>query len=299
MLAHIMRILLATEGGERGTKDLRLLNSITSAGGHDIDIAYVQEVEDEMPSKHYEIAKETQKKKGVAEPGAERKTVLDQMSVVADEEGMEVGRIGLKGDPAKQILKRVRKGDYDLVSLGSGGRGIFTKEILGFVANRVIKESPTSILVMKGEQEKCERVLVCTKGGAESLEVFEFAGRLLSGGDFEVTTLYVGEPFPRLQGYMETVEEDIQQVVEDFRPPGEPYIEKGVEKLKGYGLDSERKVREGDFQEQVLEEAGGGNYDLVVLGSHVLSDWFEKYWKDDRTVPIVRDLEQSFLLFRE
>jgi len=294
-----MRILLATEGGEKGAKDIRFLSSVLRGGDHDVDMVYVKEVEEDMPEKHYEIAKETQEKKKVAPPGEGRKDVLEEMGDIADETGIQVEQIGLKGDPAEQILKKARIGSYDLISIGSGGRGIFTKEILGLVANRIVKESPISVMVAKGEKKSCQNVLICTKGEEESLGVFEFAGELFEGSDVEFTTLHVVESFSRLGGYMENVEEELQQVAQDFEPPGEDVHERGIEILEEHGLDSERKLREGGFAEQVLEESREGGHDLVVLGSHVLSDWFEKYWKGGDAVPIIRDLEQSFLLVRE
>lgn len=293
-----MNILLVTEGGERGEKDIHFLSGVITAGDHDVDLVYVKEIEEEMPKKHFDIAKDTQVKKGVAEPGARRRPLLNDMASVAEESGIDVEQVGLKGDPADQILARAEMG-YDLVAMGSGGRGIFKKEMLGFVANKVVKESPVSVLVVKGEKEACKKVLVCTKGGEKSREVFRFTGELLGGGEFDITTLYVSESFPRLKGYMETVEEDIQRVVEDFRPGQEEYIDRGIELLRRHGLDSERTLREGAFDEQVLEEAKEGDYDLVVLGSHALEDWVDRLWKGKETVPIVRDLEESFLLVRE
>lgn len=291
-----MKVLLVTEGGERGEKNIRFLSPVAKAGPHDVDLVYVKEVEDEMPKKHYDIAKDTQAKKGVAEPGSERKTLLDRMSSVAEDLGVEVEQVGLKGDPAEQILERAEKG-YDLVAMGSGGRGIFTKEMLGFVANTVVKESPVSVLVVKGERERCRRVLIATKGSEKSRGVYEYTAELLGGGDFDVTTLQVAESFPRLRGYMETVEDDIQRAVEDIQPSDE-YVEQGVEMLKGNGLRSEIKFREGEFAAQVMEEAKEGNYDLVVMGSHALEDWVDEFWKGKETIPVVRDLEQSFLLVR-
>lgn len=291
-----MKVLLVTEGGERGEKNIQFLSPVAKAGPHDVDLVYVKEVEEEMPKKHYDIAKDTQEKKGVAEPGSERKTLLDRMSSVAEDLDIEVEQVGLKGDPAEQILERAEKG-YDLVAMGSGGRGIFKKEMLGFVANTVVKESPVSVLVVKGEKKRCRRVLIVTKGGEKSRGVFDYTAELLGDGDFDITTLQVAESFPRLRGYMETVEEDIQRAVKDIRPADE-YVEQGVEVLEDQGLRSEMKFREGEFATQVLEESKEGNYDLVVMGSHALEDWVDEFWKGKETVPVVRDLEQSFLLVR-
>lgn len=274
---------------------MRFLSSVVGQGDHEVDMVYVQEVAEEMPEGHYEIAEGTQEKKGVAAPGSERKEILGEMAEVAESESLSVSQVGLKGDPAEQILTKGRVGGYDLISMGSGGRGIFTKELLGLVTNRVLKESPISVMGVKGDQEECRSVLLCTEGGEDCPGVFEFAGRLLEGGDFDVTTLHVAESFPRLRGYMETVEDELQQVADEFKPTEEEYIQEGLDRLREHGLDSEQRHREGEFGEQVLEEAREGVYDLVVLGSHFLD---EGHLKGDKVVPIVRDLEQSFLLVR-
>lgn len=293
-----MKILLATEGGERGEANIRFLSPVIKAGGHHVDLVYVKEVEEEMEPKHYDIVKETQEKKGVAEAGASRKPVLSEMAEVARVSGFEVDQVGLKGDPAEVILERADQG-YDLIAMGGGGRGIFTKEMLGIVANRIVKECPVSVMINKGEAESLDRILLCTRGDDKARVVFEFLAEFLGGGGFDVTALHVTQSFSRLKGYMESVQDDIEEVANQFKPEKGSFLEEGIELLGREGIEAEPRVREGDFDEEVLAEAKEGNYDLVVLGSHILSEWFEEHGKGDETVPLVRDLDQSFLLVRD
>lgn len=61
-----------------------------------------------------------------------------------DVDGLVVG-----GNPAEEILRRLEAGDYDLVVLGSRGRGAAGSLLLGSVSQRVLHGSPVPVLVYR------------------------------------------------------------------------------------------------------------------------------------------------------
>jgi nucleotide-binding universal stress UspA family protein len=60
----------------------------------------------------------------------------------------------VEGIPADVILRRLESGDYDLVVLGSRGRGPAGSLLLGSVSQSVLHESPVPILVYRDPAAK-------------------------------------------------------------------------------------------------------------------------------------------------
>lgn len=55
----------------------------------------------------------------------------------------------LSGDPAAALVKLAREGGYDLLVLGTHGRRGLSHLVLGSVAERVVRQAPCSVLVVR------------------------------------------------------------------------------------------------------------------------------------------------------
>lgn len=62
---------------------------------------------------------------------------------------LEVDGLVAEGNAAEEILRRLEGGDYDLVVLGSRGRGPAGSLLLGSVSQRVLHGSPVPVLVYR------------------------------------------------------------------------------------------------------------------------------------------------------
>lgn len=62
---------------------------------------------------------------------------------------LEVDGLVVEGDPAEEILRRLEGGAYDLVILGSRGRGAAGSFLLGSVSQRILHGSPVPVLVYR------------------------------------------------------------------------------------------------------------------------------------------------------
>ena len=54
----------------------------------------------------------------------------------------------LDGDPARELLKAAREGDYDVIVMGSRGRGRVSAALLGSVSNHVMHDSEVPVIVI-------------------------------------------------------------------------------------------------------------------------------------------------------
>jgi nucleotide-binding universal stress UspA family protein len=74
----------------------------------------------------------------------------------------------LRGDPAETILCTVRKGEHDLIVMGSHGHGRLHRALLGSVSYRVLRDSPVPVLLIrhKSAESKDLELLGSTPGAA-------------------------------------------------------------------------------------------------------------------------------------
>ena len=54
----------------------------------------------------------------------------------------------LDGDPARELLRIARDGDFDVIVMGSRGRGRMTAALLGSVSNRVMHDADVPVIVI-------------------------------------------------------------------------------------------------------------------------------------------------------
>jgi nucleotide-binding universal stress UspA family protein len=61
----------------------------------------------------------------------------------------------VKDEPAKPaLLKQIAEGDYDLVVMGSRGRGAVRSALLGSVSHHVLNHGTVPVLIVHGEQDE-------------------------------------------------------------------------------------------------------------------------------------------------
>lgn len=54
-----------------------------------------------------------------------------------------------RGNPADQIIKEAKDGNYDLIIMGSRGLSTFSRAILGSVSNKVLSHTDKNVLIIK------------------------------------------------------------------------------------------------------------------------------------------------------
>ena len=76
-----------------------------------------------------------------------KQTVLEEVSTIAKQHGVESKTVMLEGNPAQEICRFIK--DNDLVIMASQGRKGFNKFLLGSVSEEVVKNAPCPVMIIK------------------------------------------------------------------------------------------------------------------------------------------------------
>jgi nucleotide-binding universal stress UspA family protein len=188
-----------------------------------------------------------------------------------------------KGDVVDSICERAVEVDADLIVMTSHGRTGLSRAWLGSVADGVIRNSKTPVLLMRPVETKMDRfhahkffdhLLITLDGSTLSEEILSPALALARCGDSRITLLRVVPPVP-----MVLVDPGIPYAYAP--PPSDPvFTESLVEEAKkqldgtvkrlsdqGFKVDSEVVVSPSAVR-AILEFAADRGIDLIALSTH-------------------------------
>lgn len=170
------------------------------------------------------------------------------------------------GAPTDQILAEARSQAYDLLVIGARDRPSLTEVLLGSVARKVVSHAPISVVVVKGQRERCSQVLICTGGKryadptvTEGLEIAQAAGA-------EVTLLYVAMQTPTMYAGLKGVDQRLTELLQTDTEEAR-HLRRAAKAMDQMGIEGHLQLRHGPVVDEILREASLGDYDLIVLGA--------------------------------
>jgi nucleotide-binding universal stress UspA family protein len=129
----ISKILVPVDGSDHSFRMLRYVNALATKAKADVTLLFVGEtgISRLRPNLMKEIG---------------NRVLLDavtQLKDVRSEQKLE------SGDPAKTILKMAKKGNYDIIVIGSRGHSTLEMFMLGSVSDHVVQYADRSVLITK------------------------------------------------------------------------------------------------------------------------------------------------------
>ena len=118
------RILVPTSGYKNALRAVRMAEVLAARSKGEVTVMYV----------------------GTSRSDADR--VLDPLVEDIEKKGVKALKIFSKGVPADAILEQSRKG-YDLMMIGATERPYYYQFLLGSTADRLVKEAPCPVLMVK------------------------------------------------------------------------------------------------------------------------------------------------------
>lgn len=196
---------------------------------------------------------------------------LEELHEQLQAEGANVSQLYVNGPPDEGLCRAAKETGADLLLVGTHGRTGFRRFIMGNYAERILRLSPCDVLVARPEpipDRGYNRVLVPTDFSPQALPSVELALELATDqASIEVfhslhvpyTALASDDP---VAGYPGPLGRDLAK---DGARRGSELIAKLTSKPD---QNVSFVQAEGDPSPAIHQRLEGGDYDLVVMGSH-------------------------------
>ncbi len=139
-----MKILVAMDGSEPALKAMRTAAKFAHRNGDLLTLAYVMSKPLAYPADFPGWGLDAYQ----AEEGSWAKQMLSDAARQAGDFKVPTDTIVLGGSPAEAIADEASRQSYDLIAVGSRGRGAVTRVLLGSVADRLAHICKTPVLIV-------------------------------------------------------------------------------------------------------------------------------------------------------
>jgi nucleotide-binding universal stress UspA family protein len=237
---------------------------------------------------------------GITEKPGEEDAIFDSLrrsQQLLKEKGISAALIVKAGEPIEEIVKRSEETAYDLVVIGAARKGTRGPFLMSAKAYKIIKAVAPPVLVVIGNRETLNRVLVCSGGEKYIDRAVEFTGAIAKATDAAVTLFHVMAEPPPVYSDLIKMEEDVNLLLHSDSDLGQN-LQREKEVLERMGVASEVRLRHGLVISEVFKEARRGDYDLVVTGSSPEGGSLRTYIMGNITREIVNRAERPVLVVR-
>lgn len=237
---------------------------------------------------------------GIAEKSEDEEPLREALEKQANAlggSGAPLQRIVQYGEPVRQIVDLTAKTEFDLVIIGArwtGATGHYWRSVKTY---DVIKSIAPPVLVAIGESDQLRRILVCTGGKEFAEHAVQLSGKIAAAVGASVTLLHVMAEPPGIYADLISLEEDVDRLLESKSELGLNLCQQKKE-LDQLGVKAEVRLRHGIVIDQVFEEAGAGDYDLIVTGTSQTRGLLGHYIMGDLTRSIVNRANCPVLVAR-
>jgi nucleotide-binding universal stress UspA family protein len=262
----LKKILLPTDFSESAEQALRQAVALALISKAELHIFHAVLLHAEDPQHLQTVLK------GYSEHiDEEARKILEEKSGEIGNRGLDVSFSTARGvSPFEAIMEAVDNIKPDLIVMGTHGRTGVGRLILGSVAEKVLRHSPTSVLTVRkdsaviGESDDSKRVLVPVDFTDFSRRALEVATSFLSEKDSLTLVHVVASPI-----YPSFYAGDITNLFE-VDPELPSRIKTSLEEWLG-DRPGEIVVTEGDAADEILKTAEKTRAGLIVMGSRGLS----------------------------
>lgn len=194
------------------------------------------------------------------------------------------------GEPVGVLLSEARQHKYDLLVLHSG------REVIEKIISQSIYPA---VLILRGELQISNRVLVCTGGPEGHPKVIEAGADMGQVLDAKVTLLHVAAgSVPSMYTGLSAFDESLEDLLKTDTPVAR-HLRSCAEVLDDHAVEGEIELRRGVPIEEIEREARLGAYDLVVVGRSRFFNGWKGMLLGDMTLPILNQVQTSVLIVGE
>jgi nucleotide-binding universal stress UspA family protein len=273
-----MNTLITTDGSKEAITALHTASRLLRKKGNEFDVLCV------APELGASVgqAKEKRAKGGHAREryrsriGQESMAILDDAATILQENGIEPNLLSRIGSPADVIVKLAE--DHDVTVVGAAARNHPALAGLGSVASRVVEHAEGLVLVARELASSDRiRVLVGLDGSLASTHALAAMAAYFDIDQAEITLMHVKETpwihlgldrewFDSPGDVFDQANPEIQ-LEEEFQREAEEVLEDARARLAKFNYSVLTVIEDGNPATELLGEAEGGQYDLIVLGA--------------------------------
>jgi nucleotide-binding universal stress UspA family protein len=155
------------------------------------------------------------------------------------------------------------------------------------------------VIIAKGKIGPINRILLCDSGAESASLLNRFTTQLnrLATDEIDLTVLHVMSQItagPGVPGRQ--LRAEAEELIAEQAPEGE-LLAQDIHLLSRHQLYPQAKIRHGFVVEEIVEEARGGDYDLVVIGTNQEEGW-RRFLLDDLAQQIIKEVDRPILVIR-
>ncbi|MGM0381493.1 MAG: universal stress protein [bacterium] len=289
-----MKILVLTDGSEGAQKSTRFAVKLFQFTSHEIKVVVFKSNDKELPEAEEERI-------GADRALEEIKTETDEIVGDSSNKLTDVEVLTDRGN-LMEYIDGVAD-DYDLVCLGTAGKGAFTENVLGEVPANVIRYGRGNLLINKGNDSECRRSVICAPLAAFTEELAEFVIGLFTDFPGEIVIYPLLENYPRrFEGYRDASgKKKVEEMVEDeVFPHDHERLDQFVKILESEDFVTNFKFCEGTSTADLIDGFTARDYDLIIIhapgGEHEFLPDFEP---GKQMLQLVRKSPTNTLVLRD
>jgi nucleotide-binding universal stress UspA family protein len=172
------------------------------------------------------------------------------------------------GRPVPAILHSARSWNAHLILVGSSGRGVLSRAILGSVSDEVVRAAPCPVLVAKRRVARFERMLVATDGSLHAEAALRFVAALPVPPTAELRVCAVSETPDALHRSVRNRRTPMLLLLaETEKRMAVQAVTKALDILTSLSCPIQSSVRHGDAGRELADEVNRWVPDLLVIGA--------------------------------
>ena len=186
------------------------------------------------------------------------------------------------GSAAWELVAKADEWAPDLIVVGSHGRNLLGRFVLGSVSQRVMTEARCSVRIARGrvdEPNSPVRIMVGTDGSPPSDEALRAVAARTWPARSEVRVILVDDPLA--PDFLGKIIPPIEKMIEEDRQQERAWVEKisrrSLDILRQRVINVTCAVREGDPKRELPKAAEDWGADCIFVGSAGFSNRFERF----------------------
>ncbi len=263
-----MRILISADGSQWAVKSARFALQLFRNTDHEVTILVFKQRARDLPKKKEKITRDL-RRKGDLEGAARKADVIEEeVEDLVDELSLKQGDVEwrqARGDMAKYLLGVAP--NYDLVCIGGAGKGGFSQQLLGMIADEIVMSGEGNLMVTKATDKLCRKVLVTVMVNDLSDKLANYLGSLFGGTGTELSLEVIRDDQPRrFDGYLNAASgERLKQMAQDDLFVDSSRRDEVTEIIESYGVECHYADRDFESMGDLIDKADPNSYDLLII----------------------------------